>query len=259
MTVRVKVTPTGGAQTVTNVRATLELVERTAPREPTVPPEPVVVELVDSLTRQGSVAGSLILSHPAPDGTLEGDRMFVTWLCRSIDGFGGTDGTSTPDSAWTLVDRYTVGGTGYSSRFQANLYTKVADAADQAGTTIYEWEAGGTFTYGSLFCTSFASGGAWTLSTAVQDSGQDTVADLSVLAPGVGSALTFAVTRATRTNFGEVDIELDAGLLARSAFLTNTQGIHEHGQSSDGSAVGATVSGDNTNKRYQALFAVGLS
>jgi hypothetical protein len=255
MTVRVVIVPTGGGQTVTGARATVELDDRSV----TVAADPVVVTLVGSLDRRGSSSGSLELTHSAPTGTQSGDRMFLTWLVRSLDGAFGADGTSTPDPAWTLVDRYSYLDAGYASRSQANLYTKVADADDQAGTSSYSWQAGGTFSYGSLFCTTFTGGGGWTLSSPVKTSGYGNATNLSLSAPAASQVLTFAVTRARVTIDGEVDIALDGGMLARSLYVNNVQGRHEHGEAASGATVSATVSGTNTGRRYQALFAVGVS
>jgi hypothetical protein len=240
-----------------------------------------IIQLVDHSDNDveiGVYEGESAWFFSAVPNTTSGDRMFLLTVGRSFEGADGNDATTIPDPAWTLLDRYTVGGLGYADRFQANLYTKVADAGDEAGTTRYIWRPGGPYVPGipppgwegetgvyfggnfSLSCCTFAGGGNWVFSAPVKAVGDGNSDNLSLTAPSVdGSVLTFAVTR-TKTP------PIDASY-ARLDLLTPTTlgGLESNwfkfifGQAEPGSTVDLDVYGTNISDRYQALFAVGVS
>lgn len=86
------------------------------------------------------------------DGTVSGGGLTVTLgppadikvgypmvACVEAGAFGGGAGpyTFTPDADWTPV--YEDPTSGFDHQIIANLYTKTADAADEAGTSSYSW------------------------------------------------------------------------------------------------------------------------
>lgn len=145
--VALKVTQVSGVGHTCDVTLRLEVQNPTV--QPAVVPE-VPVEppaSVTSLSYDESPYPSI--THTAPGGTQVGDVMVVVFSGYSLEGAFGTNGTVTPDPAWTALNRQQDSGT----RSDVGVYTKVADAADAAGTSSYTWEidAGGAG-YGSLLC-----------------------------------------------------------------------------------------------------------
>lgn len=112
------------------------------------------------------------LTHPAPSGTKVGDTMVVTLTGYSLDGAQGTDGSITPDPAWTVVTQQ-IDPVGPRNQF--HVYKKVADAADEAGTSSYSWgfTAGSTATRGHITCFTIPQQNGRNLGAASADTKRD--------------------------------------------------------------------------------------
>ncbi len=112
--------------------------------------------------------GGVNLTHTAPTGTMAGDRMMCSLSGYSLTGAQGVDGTVTPAAGWTEVANLAA----TTERQTFRLYTKIADANDEAGTSSYSWvmSAGGA-AYGAFLCSTIPQANGTTITPATSDAG----------------------------------------------------------------------------------------
>ncbi len=140
---RIKVTQSSGSAQTCDATAWISLPDPAAPISAVSAPASV-----SSTSTSRNSSGDMV--HGAPTGTNLGDLMVVALTGYSLDGAQGNDGSISADADWNLE---VANLDPDSSRQQFHVYTKVAGAADAAGSASYAWglstPAG---TYGALTC-----------------------------------------------------------------------------------------------------------
>ena len=257
--VQVRVAPTDGTEDGVTV-GSLVLVEPAAQKAPLPPPE--FGEVLGPVTTSGtSFNSSHTLSVSAPEGTEVGDLLVVSWLGRSLFGFGGGSGTMTPDGNFTLAAWHTESGTLFQDRQQHYLYAKAADSADAAGTATYEWATTGSENNrSSLAMIAVKGAGGLGLGASAAEGQSGELASLSLPSLSGGLVLVAAAGRRNQNSpntFSTPTLVAPTETVAAYTAGTPSRGVHRIGVAPDGTAVEATFTGTD-ERSYQFLLGVVL-
>lgn len=212
-----------------------------------------------------SSTGSMVLTHGVPVQTVAGDVMILSLSGYSNEGLQGGGGSITVDPNWTHVVTLN------NRRKTLRLYTKTADAADEAGTSSYSWTYTADGVTGRIIVTTVPQSYGTTVSAAVTSSGTSgspstgavgPAVNLSASAPAGSWLYAVMISKEGRTDDDGNPLlactNPEANSLVTSQGSAPTQGYHRHFSlpASVGTVTGTMAGSEDA---FGALIVVGIS